>query len=130
MSGHQSWAVLCRYRCRLLLAEIPKGVDRNSELKQRLHLWETGQISDLICKVLGSRILDRFAEQQGGFSQRGRRAALTARGSVSKAVTGLVLRSAQRTATGIEPQSWRARQTGAGRDEAAGTEQNRSWSYW
>ena len=23
MSGHQSWAVLCRYRCRLLLAEIP-----------------------------------------------------------------------------------------------------------
>ena len=40
MSGHQSWALLCRYRCRLLLAEIPKGVDRNSELKQRLRLWE------------------------------------------------------------------------------------------
>ena len=44
MSGHQSWAVLCRYRCRLLLAEIPKGVGRNSELKQPLQLWETGQI--------------------------------------------------------------------------------------
>ena len=55
MSGHQSWALLCRYRCRLLLAKIPKGVDRNSELKQRLHLWETGQISDLICKVLGQQ---------------------------------------------------------------------------
>ena len=53
MSGHQSWALLCRYRCRLLLAEIPKGVNRNSELKLRLHLWETRQISDLISKVLG-----------------------------------------------------------------------------
>ena len=34
-SGHQSWAVLCRCRCRLLLAKIPKGVDRISELKLR-----------------------------------------------------------------------------------------------
>ena len=32
MSGHQSWALLCRYRCRLLLAQIPSGVDRNAEL--------------------------------------------------------------------------------------------------
>ena len=53
MSGQQSWALLCPFRCRLLLAEIPKGVDRNSELKQRLHLWESGQIIDLICKVPG-----------------------------------------------------------------------------
>ena len=30
ISGHQT--VLCRYRCRLLLAEIPKGSDRNVEL--------------------------------------------------------------------------------------------------
>ena len=43
MSGHQSWALICRCRCRLLLAEIPKGVDRNSELKQRLQLWESGK---------------------------------------------------------------------------------------
>ena len=40
MSGHLSWALLCRFRCRLLLAEIPKGVDRNSELRQRLQQWE------------------------------------------------------------------------------------------
>ena len=39
MSGHQSWSLLCRYWCRKLLA-IPKGVDRNSEVKQRLYLWE------------------------------------------------------------------------------------------
>ena len=55
MSGHQSWALLCRYRCRLLIAEIPKGVDRNSELKQRLHLWEMGHITHLISKVLGQQ---------------------------------------------------------------------------
>ena len=60
MSGHQSWALLCRYCCRLLLAEIPKGVDRNSELKLRLRLWETWKICDLICKV--SKTLDRFTE--------------------------------------------------------------------
>ena len=48
-------AMALPYRCRLLLAEIPKGLDRNSELKLRLHLWETGQICDLICKVLGQQ---------------------------------------------------------------------------
>ena len=42
ISGHQSWAVLCRYRCRLMLAEAPKGSDRNAELKQRLRVWEGG----------------------------------------------------------------------------------------
>ena len=51
-SGHQSWAVLCRYRCRLLLAESSRGVDRNSELKLRLRLWEAEQISDMISEVL------------------------------------------------------------------------------
>ena len=29
ISGHQSWAALCRYRCRLLLAEVPKTEARN-----------------------------------------------------------------------------------------------------
>ena len=82
MSGHQSWALLCCYRCRLLLAEIPKGVDRNSGKK--LHLWETGQISDLISKVLGqqnSGPLRRTARrvQLQKDEQRGKRAcALTA----------------------------------------------------
>ena len=86
MSGHQSGAVLCRYRCRLLLAEIPKGSNRNSELKQRLHLWETGQISDVISKVV----------QPQTDEQRGKRAsALTAQGSISKAMKGLVRGAAQ-----------------------------------
>ena len=45
ISGHQSWAVLCRYRCRLLLAEVTKDTDRNAELKLRLQLWEVGEVS-------------------------------------------------------------------------------------
>ena len=95
-SGHQSWALLCRYRCRLLLAEIPKGVDRNSELKQVVQLWKSRQTSDLIGKVLGqqgSGPLRRTARktQPQTDEQRGKRAcALTARGSISKAMKGLV----------------------------------------
>ena len=157
MSGHQSWALLCRYRCRLLFAEIPKGVDRNSELKQRLHLWETGQISDLICKVLGqqnSGPLRRTARrvQPQTDEQRGKRpCALTARGSISKAMKGLVGGAAQGSAdcrrnwtTALIPRSsgigthptaecaeaadclgrWKA-QNGTGHDEGARPEQNR-----
>ena len=48
LTGHQSWALLCRRRCRLLLAEVPDGSDRNAELKQRLQLWEAGEVHDLI----------------------------------------------------------------------------------
>ena len=71
--------LLCRYRCRLLLAEIPKGVDWNSELKQRLQLWESGQVSVLIGKVLGqqnSGSLRRIARrvQPQTDEQRGNRA--------------------------------------------------------
>ena len=36
--SHHCWGLLCRYRCRLLLADISKGVDRNFQLKQRLQL--------------------------------------------------------------------------------------------
>ena len=83
-SGHQSWALLCRFRCRLFLAKIPKGVDWNSELRQRLHLWESGQISDLISKVLGQQSSGPLRRTARGVQpktdeQRGKRAcALTA----------------------------------------------------
>ena len=159
MSGRQSWALLCRCRCRLLLAQIPKGVDRNSELKQRLQLWESGQINALIGLVLGqqnSRPLRRTTgrTQPQTDEQRGRRACtLTARGSISKAMKGLVGGAAQGSAdcrrkwtTALIPRSsgigthltsarcveaarvawrWRAIQTGAERDEGARTQQNR-----
>ena len=93
MSGHQSWAVLRRYRCRLLLPEILKGVDRNAELKLRLHLRETGQIRDPVSKVLGqqnSGPLRRTARNQQsheGF------VGSAAQGSADFAGTGLQLSS-------------------------------------
>ena len=75
-SGHQSWAVLCRYRCRLLLAEVPKGSDRNAELKLRLLLWEAGEVSELIAKILeqqhsgplrrSKRVMQPQTHEQGG----------------------------------------------------------------
>ena len=46
ISGHQSWAVL-------LHAEIPKGSDRNTELKHRLQLCETGETHELVGRILG-----------------------------------------------------------------------------
>ena len=70
-----------------------EGVERDSELKQRLQLWETGQINDLICKVLG-RTAKRVQPQTD--DQRGKRAcAFTAQGSISKAMKGLVCGAAQ-----------------------------------
>ena len=102
MSRHQSWALLCRYHCRLLLDEIPNGTNRNSELKLRVRLGEKGQISD--CKVLGQQNfgpLRRTARrvQPQTDEQRGKRACgLTAPRSISKAVQGLVGGSAHGSA--------------------------------
>ena len=55
VSAHLSWALLCRFRCRLLLAEIRKGSNRNAELKQRLLLWEAGEVHDLVGRILGQQ---------------------------------------------------------------------------
>ena len=94
ISGHQSWALLCRCRCRLRLAEVPRGTDRNLELKLRLRLWEAGEVSELISKILGKQ---HRATQPQTDEQRGKRAcALTATGSISKAVKGLVGGAGQR----------------------------------
>ena len=40
LNGHQSWAILCRYHCRLLQAEVPKGSDRNTEYKKDVYRCE------------------------------------------------------------------------------------------
>ena len=101
MSGHQSWALLCRYRCRLLLAEVPNGADRNSEMKLRLQIWETGQLSELVSKILGQQHSRPLRRKKRGMQsqtdeQRGKLScALTAQGSISKALKGLVGGAAQ-----------------------------------
>ena len=47
--------LLCRDSCRLLFADIPKGTDRNAELKRRLRMEEAGDIHDLAQRVLGQQ---------------------------------------------------------------------------
>ena len=81
-----------------------KALTENAELKRRLRLWEAGEVSEPIAKVLGqehSRPLRRRKRvmQSQTDEQRGKRAcALTARGSISKAMKGLVGGAAQGTA--------------------------------
>jgi hypothetical protein len=55
MDGDADWALLARYRSRLLLAPVPEGVDRNTELKRRLRLWELARFDDLILHVVGQQ---------------------------------------------------------------------------
>ena len=95
LNRRQSWITLCRYRCRLLLAEVPKGLQRNAEVKRRLQLWEAGEVHDLIGRILGNTLGNNTGEKNTTRPQtkehRGDRVcAFTAKRSISKAVKGLV----------------------------------------
>ena len=95
LKGHQSWDILWRRWLRILLAEVPKGPDRNSEIKKRRpQLWEAGKVHDLIGRILGQQHTgpqEKKTLRPQTAEQRGKRAcALTARGSIRKALKGLV----------------------------------------
>jgi hypothetical protein len=55
LQGDNDWAFLARYRCRVLLAQVANGVDRNSELKRRLRLWEVGDFDELFARIRGQQ---------------------------------------------------------------------------
>ena len=80
----------CPYRCRLSLAEGPKGLDRNAELKRRLQLWEAGEAHNLTGRILGQQHTGKQHTEETTMrpqteEQRGKRAcALTARGSINQ----------------------------------------------
>ena len=83
-------ALICRFRCRLLLAEIPKGCRQKLRAETATSPVGIGsnQRSDL--QGPGSAQLWTAAQPQTD-EQRGKRAcALTARGSITKAMKGLV----------------------------------------
>ena len=98
MAGDNEWAFLARYRCRLLLAPVPEGADRNAELKRRLQMWEQGSFDDLTRRVAGQQLEAnrrdgrKRAERHAGSEERKGRAArrAAAAGAVGKAVKGLV----------------------------------------
>ena len=72
--GHQFWALLCRFRCRLLLAEIPTGVDRSSELNRDFSCG-IGTISNLISQSSGSASLWTVSQNTKKVAATDRRAA-------------------------------------------------------
>ncbi len=99
MAGDEAWAFLARYRSRLLLGPIPSGLDRNTELKRRLQLWERGCVDELLQRRAGQHAeavriagdapgtpLDDPDEER--LSRRTRQK--TATGGVSRAMKGLV----------------------------------------
>ena len=97
LNGHQSLAILCRYRCRLLPAEVLQtGPGRNTELKPRPQPWEAGEVHDLVGRILGQQHTRQQRREEKTMQpqtqeQRGKRAcALIIRGSISKAMKGLV----------------------------------------
>ena len=57
--GSHQWSPVLgrasRYCCRRVLAEVPKGSDKNAELKLRLQLWETGDVSELTGRMCGQQ---------------------------------------------------------------------------
>ena len=55
LNGHQSWEILCCHQCRILLADIPEGFDKNEALKRRLQVWEVGEMHHLIGRTLGQQ---------------------------------------------------------------------------
>ena len=91
VTGHQSWAIVCRHRCRLLLAEVPQGGG--------LQLWKAGAVHDFVGRFLGQQHTGQQGRAKNNVQpqteeQRGKSAcAPTARGSISKAMKRLVGRA-------------------------------------
>ena len=98
-AGNSEWEFLAKYRSRLLLAHMPQGVDRNTDLKRRLRIWEQGRLDELVLHVAGQQVgeLRRrqrdVASSKGDLSEerRGKNARKKATaGAISKAVKSLV----------------------------------------
>jgi hypothetical protein len=98
MANNEVWGFLARYRSRLLLAPVPEGVDRNTELKRRLQHWERGRFDELVQHVAGQQVkVERLRQgrQTASIDNSEERLGRTARqktaaNAVSKAMKGLV----------------------------------------
>ena len=95
MAGDETWGFLAQHRSRLLLAHVPRGTDRVSELKRRLRLWEQGLFDELIQHVVAQQLEENRqgparTELQGDEHKGAKARQQTAAGAKSKAVKGLV----------------------------------------
>ena len=96
LADDEDWGFLARYSTRLLLAPIPRGADRNSELKRRLLFWEDGRVDELVTRICGQqveaeRMRGRRSQDDDSEERRGQMAReKTAAGGIRKAMMGLV----------------------------------------
>ena len=112
-SSHWSPVLVHPVPMPLLLEEVPHGADGNTALKQRLQLWEAGEVHDLFGRVLGpqhsgQQSRAKMIMQPQTEEQRGKRAcAFTGSGSSSKEMKALVGGAAAGSAesTGQSPDS-------------------------
>ena len=97
IAGHEVWGFLARYRSKMLMGPVPKGMDRVEEIKRRLELWEEGNFKELIGRVAGQqaemiRAPDRPQAHERSDEQVGRatreKAAAAAVGEAVKGLAG------------------------------------------
>ena len=111
MGGHQEWQKLAPFRCRLLLANVPRDLDRNEELKARFDLWQRASWRELLDRIMGQQVKEaddpELAGTKPGEEERKKAARakrLAAAGAVGKAIKGL--RGGMAEGTRQEKETW------------------------
>ena len=55
-AGDMTWSSLAKWRARLLTCHVPRERDLAGEMRERLRLWERGDIINLVIRVQGCRV--------------------------------------------------------------------------
>jgi hypothetical protein len=80
IDGDVERSFLARYRCRLLVAPFPEGVDGNIELKRHLQMWEQAHFDELFRHLSGQQVeagrksAGRHVAAEAGEENKGRKA--------------------------------------------------------
>ena len=97
LDGEVVWGLLAQIRAKALLAPIPTNDDPNLEFKQRLQLWQKGDITGLVSRVEAQRVAKLENAKKGSgrardeVEEQGKRTRkLTMQGAKTKAIKGLV----------------------------------------
>ena len=101
LSGDATWALLARYRCRLLLAPVPETLDRNTELKRRLLLWRDGHFDALAQHVLLQQVEERRREGPAKAGQDPKALERRARAVRHKVAVGAIAKAVQSLLGGV-----------------------------
>ena len=104
VTGDPTWSQLAKWRCRLLLCDIPRDSDRVTEIRERLCLWEMGDIQSLVVRVQSCALQNAEAARRTSpviesWDQCGKRAKYKARqGAYRKSIMNFNGKMAEPTA--------------------------------